>query len=174
MMDKQDICVTFSNQIKWCQRVCSFTHQELIVNSYSRLPSASSASLPTWLSYFTNYLDCKSLLFVTLKLNLLPVKLFPVLTSETWSCTRLVGNTACSPSAPGPRRRSCRRCGHSWRSRSWWRPCPGSAARWGSSRTTAPSSPPPWGWALDWRLWREGKEINNMSTSQGFFTNISI
>ena len=75
-----------------------------------------------------------------------------VITFETWSCMHLEGNTACSPSVLGLRHRSCHRCGRSWRSRSWWRLCPGSEAQWGSSHMTAPSSPPPWGWVLDWTL----------------------
>lgn len=79
-------------------------------------------------------------------------KMQRALTFVTWSCTRRAGSSACSPSAPGLRRRSCRRCARSWRSRSWWHRCQGSAARWGNPRTTAPSWPPPWGWALDWRL----------------------
>lgn len=77
------------------------------------------------------------------------------LTSVTWSCRRRAGSTGCFPSGPDPSRRSCRRCVRSWRSRSWWRPCPGSAARWGRTRTTAPDAPPPWGWGRDCLLDRE-------------------
>lgn len=81
-----------------------------------------------------------------------------VLTFETWSCMHLAGNTACSPSVLGLRHISCHRCGRSWRSRSWWHRCPDSAARWGSFHTTAPSSPPPWGLVLYWRLHRWRKQ----------------
>lgn len=70
----------------------------------------------------------------------------------TWSCTHQAGSTECSPSAPNPHRRSCRRCAHSWRSRSWWHQCRDSATQWGSPRTTALASPPPLGLALEHRL----------------------
>lgn len=68
------------------------------------------------------------------------------LTWGTWSCTRRAGSTSCSPSGPGPSHRSCHRCGRSWHFRSWWRPCPGSAIRWGRTHRTAPCAPLPWGW----------------------------
>lgn len=74
------------------------------------------------------------------------------LTWATWSCRRRASSNECSPSAPDPSRRSCRRCGRSWRSRSWWRPCRGSGVQWGRIHTTAPGAPPPWGLERGWRL----------------------
>lgn len=87
------------------------------------------------------------------------------LTAATWSCRRRAGSTECFPSGPGPSRRSCRRCVRSWRSRSWWRPCLGSAARWGRTRTTAPDAPPPWGWGRGCWLDRETLQSNKINAT---------
>lgn len=90
------------------------------------------------------------------------------LTWATWSCTRPAGSIECFPSGRGPSRRSCHRCGRSWRSRSWWRLCLGSAARWGRTHRTAPCVPPPWGWGHGRRLSRHTRTRKHLHKGDVF------
>lgn len=63
-----------------------------------------------------------------------------IVTSVTLSWRRRAGSTAHSPSGRGLRHRSCRRCGRSLPSRSWWHHFQGSATRSGSLHTPAPGA----------------------------------